>query len=50
MAMMCCSRLLDYPGPEKEDGKALQSEIRSIIDQQGDGLLGNRNDTFDFLP
>ena len=50
MAMMCCSRLLDYPGPEKEDGKALQREIRSIIDQQGDGRDENRNDTFDFSP
>ena len=32
MATMCCSQLLDYHGPEKEEGKALQKEIRSIID------------------
>jgi hypothetical protein len=51
MAMLCCSRLLDYPGPEKEGGKALQREIRSIIDRQGEGHDENRrNDTFDFSP
>lgn len=28
-AALCCSRLLEYPGPEKEEGKALLREIRS---------------------
>mmetsp|Transcript_12484 Transcript_12484/g.18171 ORF Transcript_12484/g.18171 Transcript_12484/m.18171 type:complete len:153 (+) Transcript_12484:2-460(+) len=44
MATLCCSRLLDYPGPEKEEGKALQREIRSIIDGTG------KDDTLDFSP
>ena len=35
MASMCCSRLLEYPGPEKEEGKALLREIRSRMDQKG---------------
>ena len=54
MASLCCSRLLDYPGPEKEEGKALQREIRSIIDPtdgKGSGDIQNaKNDTFDFSP
>lgn len=29
-AAICCSRLLEYPGPEKEEGKALLREIRSM--------------------
>lgn len=52
MATLCCSRLLDYPGPEKEDGKALQREIRSIVDRKGSVIDANttRDDTFDFSP
>jgi len=50
MATLCCSRLLDYPGPEKEEGKALQREIRSIIDGKGSGDHDRQNDTFDFSP
>mmetsp|Transcript_2981 Transcript_2981/g.4189 ORF Transcript_2981/g.4189 Transcript_2981/m.4189 type:complete len:700 (+) Transcript_2981:3-2102(+) len=35
MAAMCCSRLQEYPGPEKEEGKALLREIRSRMDAMG---------------
>ena len=34
-AAACCSRLLEYPGPEKEEGKALLREIRSRINRKG---------------
>ena len=30
-AALCCQRLLEYPGPEKEEAKALLREIRSRI-------------------
>lgn len=51
MATLCCSRLLDYPGPEKEDGKALQREIRSIVDRKGSAIGSTRrDDTFEFSP
>mmetsp|Transcript_17375 Transcript_17375/g.25507 ORF Transcript_17375/g.25507 Transcript_17375/m.25507 type:complete len:774 (+) Transcript_17375:151-2472(+) len=36
-AAMCCSRLLEYPGREKEEGKALLREIRSRMDRRGGG-------------
>ena len=36
-AGLCCSRLLEYPGPEKEEGKALLREIRSRMDRRGGG-------------
>jgi len=35
----CCSRLLEYPGPEKEEAKALLREIRSRMDREE----GNRS-------
>ena len=34
-AAICCSRLLEYPGPEKEEGKALLREIRSRRERLG---------------
>ena len=34
-AAACCSRLLEYPGPEKEEGKALLREIRSRMNRKG---------------
>jgi len=33
-AAACCSRLLEYPGQEKEEGKALLREIRSRMDKR----------------
>jgi anaphase-promoting complex subunit 8 len=57
IASACCSRLLDYPGPEKEQAKAIQREIRTR--QTGGGLSLNRtflsrsqvpNDSFEFSP
>jgi len=48
MAGVCCSRLLDYPGPEKEEGKALHREIQSIIDGSGEDRRKDRS--FDFSP
>jgi len=36
VASKCCLRLLDYPGPEKEEAKALLREIRSRTDFQKD--------------
>ncbi len=36
IASTCCSRLLEYPGREKEEGKALLREIRSRMDLQQD--------------
>jgi anaphase-promoting complex subunit 8 len=59
VASMCCSRLLDYPGQEKEDAKALLREIRSRIDKQGEtrgkrrnvrGHTGNADASFEFSP
>jgi len=49
MASLCCSRLLDYPGPEKEEGKALQRELRSIMDQRSSPPRCG-NETFEFSP
>jgi len=38
-AASCCSRLLEYPGKEKEEGKALLREIRSLMDKKkGNGM------------
>lgn len=34
-AAICCGRLLEYPGPEKEEGKALLREIRSRRERLG---------------
>jgi len=34
IASTCCSRLLEYPGPEKEEGKAILREMRSCMDLQ----------------
>lgn len=34
-AALCCGRLLEYPGPEKEEGKALLREIRSRRERLG---------------
>lgn len=48
MAITCCSRLLDYPGPEKEEGKALHREIQSIVDESKEHSMRER--TFDFSP
>ena len=33
-AVMCATRLEDYPGPEKEQGKSLLRDIRSRMDQK----------------
>ncbi len=33
-AILCATRLEDYPGPEKEQGKGLLRDIRSRMDQQ----------------
>ena len=56
LASMACSRLLDYPGPEKEEGKAFLREIRSLMDTRNKG--GDKTKTgksatiasFDFSP
>jgi anaphase-promoting complex subunit 8 len=34
VAILCATRLEDYPGPEKEMGKSLLRDIRSRMDQQ----------------
>ena len=34
VAIICATRLEDYPGPEKEQGKGLLRDIRSRMDQQ----------------
>lgn len=34
-AALCCGCLLEYPGPEKEEGKALLREIRSRRERLG---------------
>lgn len=47
MAMLCCSRLLDFPGPEKEEGKALQREIRTVMDNRASGRTGQDDDDMD---
>jgi anaphase-promoting complex subunit 8 len=57
VASACCSRLLDYAGPEREQAKALQREIRTRLTMGGRSL--NRtflsrsqvpNDSFEFSP
>lgn len=56
LATMACSRLLDYPGPEKEEGKALLREIRSRMDSRskvGGKTMTAKSSTaesFDFSP
>ncbi len=50
MASLCCSRLLDYPGPEKEEAKALLREIRSKIDKSQGKKRGIPNESFEFSP
>ncbi|KAL3795060.1 hypothetical protein HJC23_006381 [Cyclotella cryptica] len=37
VAILCATRLEDYPGPEKEQGKSLLRDIRSRMDQQAGG-------------
>ena len=62
-ASMCCSRLLEYPCPEKEEGKALLREIRSRMDRKGNEKEGgvkprslklalalNGSESFEFSP
>ena len=43
-AILCATRLEDYPGPEKEQGKSLLRDIRSRMDQKagGSGSSGTR--------
>ena len=36
-AILCATRLEDYPGPEKEQGKSLLRDIRSRMDQKAGG-------------
>jgi hypothetical protein len=39
-AILCATRLEDYPGPEKEQGKGLLRDVRSRMDQKaGDGWV-----------
>ena len=33
IASLCCTRLLDYPGPEKEEAREMLLEMRSVIDR-----------------
>lgn len=43
-AILCATRLEDYPGPEKEQGKGLLRDVRSRMDQQaGCGMRRNIN-------
>jgi anaphase-promoting complex subunit 8 len=37
VAILCATRLEDYPGPEKEQGKSLLRDIRSRMDQKAGG-------------
>jgi len=55
LASMCCSRLLDYPGPEKEQGKALLREIRAKDDKKSSSWAFKsqnveRDESFEFSP
>lgn len=56
IAYMCCSRLLDYPGPEKEEGKALLRDIRLRRDwkrkdlQLRKGGIQKNDSSFEFSP
>ena len=39
-AILCATRLEDYPGPKKEQGKGLLRDVRSRMDQKaGDGRV-----------
>eukprot|EP00956_Cyclotella_meneghiniana_P001653 scaffold1810_cov60-Cyclotella_meneghiniana.AAC.11 len=42
VAIICATRLEDYPGPEKEQGKSLLRDIRSRMDQQAGGRRPGR--------
>ncbi|KAL7513116.1 hypothetical protein ACHAXN_010174 [Cyclotella atomus] len=42
VAIICATRLEDYPGPEKEQGKSLLRDIRSRMDQQAGGRRDGR--------
>eukprot|EP00978_Attheya_sp_CCMP212_P041347 scaffold235868_cov58-Attheya_sp.AAC.2 len=44
-AAICASRLLEYPGPEKEESKALLREIRSRMERVGSGVSTHRSRT-----
>ncbi len=33
IASLCCTRLLDYPGPEKEEARDMLLEMRSVVDR-----------------
>jgi len=49
----CCSRLLEYPGPEKEEAKALLREIRSRMDKRETSFeveMGKDDNSFEFSP
>ncbi|KAL7488140.1 hypothetical protein ACHAW6_014831 [Cyclotella cf. meneghiniana] len=37
VAILCATRLEDYPGPEKDQGKSVLRDIRSRMDQQAGG-------------
>ena len=50
MAFMCCSKLLDYPGPEKEQAKALLREIRAKEDHRSNTRTSIGNESFEFSP
>jgi hypothetical protein len=50
-----CSRLLDYPGPEKEQAKAMLRELRSRKSRGSRSVIHTRSkgpvqDTFEFSP
>ena len=54
VASVCCSRLIEYPGPEKEEAKALLREIRSRTDGDRRNKKGGGRDashvSFNFSP
>lgn len=54
VASVCCSRLIEYPGPEKEEAKALLREIRSKTDGDRKNRKGGGRDashvSFNFSP
>ncbi|KAL3823095.1 hypothetical protein ACHAXA_011147 [Cyclostephanos tholiformis] len=46
-AILCATRLEDYPGPEKEQGRGLLRDIRSRMDQQaGERFQGRSSSEF----
>jgi len=49
IAGKCCTRLLEYPGPEKEEAKALLREIRSRMDSCGAAGITSSS-SFEFSP